>query len=164
MADARPTNTAQLLALIDAEWQPLLQLAARLTPDQMTRPDAGGWSPKDNLAHLAAWMRYMMRAYVHKMPGHEAMGIEAGKWKQLDENGINAVLFERNRDLTPAQVLEMLRSTYADVTADLRTVPFDDLLRPLREGPNGTLSVLDLVIGNTVEHFLEHRRNIEKGL
>jgi len=164
MANARPKDTSELLATIEAEWQALMQAVDRLTPEQMNRRDAGGWSPKDNLAHLAAWMNYMKRAYVHQMPAHEAMGIEAEKWKQLDETGINAVLFERNRDLPAAQVLDTLKSTYADVVADLRTVPFADLHRPVRPGSSGTLSVLDLVLGNTSEHFLEHRRNIEKGL
>src|SRR5512147_2901090 len=99
MTDERPKDTAELLARIDSEWQLLMQLVDRLTPEQMIKSDAGGWSPKDNLAHLAAWMKYMKRSHVHKMPGYEAMEIDADKWKELDENGINAVLFERNRNL-----------------------------------------------------------------
>ncbi len=164
MADARPQNTSELLALIEKQWQTLMQIVDRLTPEQMTRPDAGGWSPKDNLAHLAAWMGYMQRAYVHQMPSAEAMGIAPEKWKQLDENGINAVLFERNRDLPAAQVLDMLKSTYAGVVEDLRTVPFDGLQRVVRQGSNGPITVLDLVLGNTADHFAEHGQNIEKGL
>ena len=164
MADERPKDTAELLAVIDAEWQALMQLVDRLTPEQMTRRDAGGWSPKDNLAHLAAWMNYMTRSYVHKMPAAEAMGIEPAKWKELDENGINAVLFERNRDLPAAQVLDTLKSTYAGVVSDLRSVPFADLmLRTRPENPDSSL-VIDFVLGNTSDHFLEHRLNIEKGL
>lgn len=164
MAEARPTNTSELLATIDKEWQALMQLVERLTPEQMTRRDAGGWSPKDNLAHLAAWMGYMQRAYIHQVPGAEAMGIAPGKWKQLDETGINAVLFERNRDLPAAQVLETLKSTYAGVVAELRTLPFGDLQRPVRSGSNGPITVLDLVLGNTSDHFREHGANIAKTL
>ncbi len=164
MADARPKNTAELLRRIEEQWQALMQLVDRLTPQQMTRPDAGGWSPKDNLAHLASWMSYMQRAYVHQMPAAEAMGIEPAKWKQLDETGINAVLLERNRDLPAAQVLETLRSTYAGAVADLRTVPFEDLQRVVRQGSDGPITVLDLVLGNTADHFVEHGKNIEKGL
>lgn len=164
MAEARAKDTDELLAVIDAEWRALMQLVERLTPEQMTRRDAGGWSPKDNLAHLASWMNYMQRAYVHQMPSAEAMGIEADRWQQLDENGINAVLFERHRDLPAAQVLDMLKSTYAAVVADLQAVPFADLSRVVRQGSDGPLTVLDLVLGNTSDHFLEHRTNIEKGL
>lgn len=164
MADKRPENTAELLAVIDKQWQVLVQLVDRLTPGQMLHRDAGGWSPKDNLAHLATWMGYMQRAYVHQVPSPEAMGIEPEKWKQLDEDGINAVLFERNRDMPAAQVVDMLKSTYAAVVADLRSVPFDDLQRVVRQGSAGPVTVLDLVLGNTADHFAEHGRNIEKGL
>lgn len=164
MADARPKNTSELLARIEQEWQALIRVVDRLTPEQMIRRDAGGWSPKDNLAHLAAWMGYMQRAYVHQVPSAEAMGIEPAKWKQLDETGINAVLFERNRDRPAAQVLDTLKSTYADVVTDLRTVPFDSLQRVVRQGSDGPITVLDLVLGNTADHFAEHGHNIEKGL
>ncbi len=164
MADARPKNTPELLARIEKEWQALMQVVDRLAPGQMTRPDAGGWSPKDNLAHLAAWMGYMQRAYVHQVPAAEAMGIDPAKWQQLDETGINAVLFERNRELPAEQVLQTLKTTYAEVMADLPTVPFDDLQRVVRTGSDGPVTVLDLVLGNTADHFIEHGRNIEKTL
>ncbi len=164
MADARPKNTPELLARIEKEWQSLMQVVDRLTPEQMTRRDAGGWSPKDNLAHLASWMAYMQRAYIHQVPRAQAMGIDPEKWKQLDETGINAVLFERNRDLPAEQVLQTLKRTYVDVLADLRTVPFGDLQRVVRTGSDGPITVLDLVLGNTADHFIEHGRNIAKTL
>lgn len=164
MAEERPKDTTELLARIESEWQLLMQLVDRLTPEQMITPDSGGWSPKDNLAHLASWMKYMKRSHVHKMPGYEAMEIDPEKWKQLDENGINAVLLERNRPLSTAQVLDTLKSTYADVVADLRSVPFDDLLQRTRPENPDSGYVIDFVLGNTSDHFLEHRTNIEKGL
>ena len=162
MAEPLPGSTSELLSVIETEWKELMRTVDRLTPAQMTTPDAGGWSPKDNLAHLAAWMRYMKDAYLHKMPAHEAMGMDAAKFKQLDEDGINAVLFERNRDRSPGDVLQDLKSTYADIVATLRTTSFADLKKPLREsGPDKRL-VIDSVLANTSAHFLEHRLVIEK--
>ena len=52
----------------------------------MTTPDSGGWSPKDNLAHLSAWMQYMRGCYLEKKPAYEAMGIERAKYEKLDED------------------------------------------------------------------------------
>src|SRR5512141_1956768 len=124
MADALPRDTGELMALIETEWKALMQVVDRLTPQQMTTPDPGGWSPKDNLAHLAAWMHYMKKAGLDKIPAHAAMGIDAEKYKELDENGINAVLFERNRDRSVEDVLAGLKSTHADVLQGLRSVPF----------------------------------------
>jgi hypothetical protein len=164
MAEALPKSKSELLTLIESEWNALMKVAERLTPEQMTAPDAGGWSPKDNLAHLAAWMQYMKDAYLHKMPAHEAMGIEAEKYQQLDEAGINAILFERNRDRSTQDVLTSIRSTYADVIETLRAMPFDDLMKPLREsGPDKRL-VIESVLGNTSDHFREHRETIERSV
>ena len=53
----------------------------RLTPEQMTTPDPGGWSPKDNLAHLSAWMNFMLKSCLGTMPGYLALGIEEQKLK-----------------------------------------------------------------------------------
>ncbi len=162
MPETFPQNTAELLSTIEQEWNELMRVVDRLTPQQMTTPDAGGWSPKDNLAHLAAWMRYMKDAYLYKMPAHEAMGIEAEKLRGLDENGINAVLFERNRNRSATDVVDGLKSTYADVLQTLKVFPFPDLMKPLRpSGPDKRL-VIDSVLDNTSKHFREHRLTIEK--
>ena len=162
MAEPLPKSTSELLAVIEKEWDLLMQAVDRLTPEQMAAPDSGGWSPKDNLAHLTDWMSIMKASYLHNVPFHEAMGIEAQKLSQLDEDGENAVLFERNRHKSAPEVLGKLKSTYADILETLRSMPFAELMKPLREsGPDKRL-VIELVLGNTSEHFLEHRQVIER--
>ncbi len=164
MSNGLPQSTPELLALIEKEWNALLQVVDRLTPAQIVTLDAGGWSPKDNLAHLSTWMRYMKDAYLFKMPAYEAMGIPEEKYNALDMDGVNAVLLERNRERSAIDVLDELKTTYADIMQTLRGIPFADLMKPLREsGPDKRL-VIDTVLGNTAEHFREHRINIEKGL
>ena len=164
MAETLPKSTSELLAMIEKEWDELMRVVDRLTPEQMLRPDSGGWSPKDNLAHLTEWMAYTRASDLHKVPAHEVLRIPAEKLKQLDEDGENAVLFERNRHRTTADVLGGLKSAYADVVETLRATPFPDLMKPLREsGPSNRL-LIESVLGNTSEHFLEHRKVIEKAL
>ncbi len=164
MSTSLPRSMPELLALIEGEWTALQQVVSRLSPQQMTTPDAGGWSPKDNLAHLTVWMQYMKDAYLHKMPAHEAMGIPAEKLKDLDEDGENAIFFERNKDRSTADVLDGLKATYADVMKTLAVMSFEDLMKPLREsGPDKRL-VIEGVLGNTSDHFREHRLTIEKVL
>ncbi len=157
-----PQSTSELLKNIEEEWKALMKVVDRLTPEQMTTPDAGGWSPKDNLAHLNAWLRMMIDSYIHKMPDYQAMRIEAGQYKQLDMNGINAVLFERNRNRSAADVLSELKSTYAEALQAIQGVPYADLLKPMHEGKPERLG--DEVIWNTTDHFREHRQTIEKAL
>jgi hypothetical protein len=162
VAETLPRNTPELLAVIEDEWLALLRVVDRLTPKQMITPDSGGWSPKDNLAHLAAWMNIMKDAYIHKMPVHEALGIDAEEHKKLDEDGENAVLFLRYRDLQPEVVLAMLKASYADVIDTLRAMPFDELMMPLRAGGLDKRLVIESVLGNTSDHFKEHRQTIER--
>jgi hypothetical protein len=162
MAHSFPESTSELLVLIDQEWNALMQVVDRLTADQMTTPDSGGWSPKDNLAHLAAWMRLMVDAYLYKMLDHQAMGIEAEQFEQLDTDGINAVLFERDRNRTTPEVLNELKTIYSDVVRALQGVPYAELMEPLRE--SGPERLIDEVLWNTSEHFREHRLTIEKVL
>jgi hypothetical protein len=164
MTKALPKNTAELLAEIESEWQELMRVVDRLTPEQMTRPDDGGWSPKDNLAHLAEWMRIMKSSYLGNVPAAEAMGIDEERLKQLDEDGENAVLFERNRGRTVPDVVDGLKATYAEVLKTLRGMSFADLMKPLRaSGPDKRL-VIESVRGNTSEHFREHRQVLERSM
>lgn len=162
MADKLPQTTMDLLSKIEAEWSALMLVIDKLTPTQMITPDSGGWSPKDNLAHLAVWMNFMLESHLDKKPAHEAMGMDSQAYKQLDETGINAVLFERNRARTVSDVLEDLKRTYAKVITKLRDMPFTDLMKPRRENDPEKQPVILWVLGDTSEHFTEHRAVIEK--
>src|SRR5262245_30821522 len=110
--DSYPESKEELMSAIDREWKALLQVISLLSPAQMTRPDSGGWSPKDNLSHLSTWMTFMRRAYLGGEPSYLAMGMDAEKYKTLDEDGINAVIFERNRNRTTDDVIAELKKSY----------------------------------------------------
>lgn len=163
MTDKLPANMAELLSEIEREWKELWRTVGRLSPEQMTAPDPGGWSPKDNLAHLGEWMHYMQACYLYGRPAHEAMNIEAATYAGLDEDGVNAVVFERNRERPVSDVLDGLKRTYGAVLESIRNMRFEDLLKPLRSDPEKR-PLIQWVLGNTSEHFLEHRQNIEKHL
>ena len=164
MADNFPKTTSELLSEIDHEWLALMKVVKKLSPRQMTSPDSGGWSPKDNLAHLAFWMHFMQEASLNKKPAHEVFGVDAATLAGLDEDAENAMIFERDRARSTADVLADLERTYAAVIAALKKVPFADLMKPL-SGNNPTKRlVMASVLGNTSEHFAEHRQVIERKL
>jgi hypothetical protein len=162
MADKFPKNTPELLSEIEREWLELQKAIKKLTEEQMTAPDPGGWSPKDNLAHLAAWMHIMHDAYLNKKPAHEVMEIDAATLAGLNEDEENAILFERDRNRTTADVLAGLDDTYAKVVETLKKTPFADLMKPIRDNDPEKRLVILSVLGNTSEHFVEHRRIIER--
>jgi len=84
--------------------------------------------------------------------------------KDWDFNVINPVLFERNRNRPAQEVLDELRRVYATLVEKLRAMSFDDLLRPRHADDPEKRPVLMWVLGDTTEHFAEHRATIEKML
>ncbi len=163
MAQNEPSSMAELLSDIEREWKALMAVVSRIKPEQMTKPDAGGWSPKDNLAHLAAWMRALMDYHMDGRPIEDVLDLPRRRKEPWDDDSVNAVLVERNRSRPAGEVLKELNRVYMELTAKLRSRPFEDLLKPRSRDPQGK-TVLSYVLGNTTEHFAEHRATIEKAL
>ncbi|KAA0261676.1 MAG: ClbS/DfsB family four-helix bundle protein, partial [Chloroflexi bacterium] len=125
-----PGNKKELMAAIEHEWTLLINLADSLTDEQMSTPDAGGWSPRDNLAHLAEWMHILMGYHMDRRPAHEVMGVSEDVTKGWDMEVINPVLFERNKNRSRSDVMDGLKTVYNQLIAKLEATPFEDLLKP----------------------------------
>ena len=163
--NSQPQTKEELFSLIAREWDLLLALVAKLDEKQMSTPDAGGWSPKDNLAHLAEWMNILLGYHMDRRPSHEVIGVApevtAADW---DYNRINQILFGRNRDRSIEDVLGGLKSVHARVIERLESTPFEELLKPRFPEHSDSPPLLGYVLGNTSGHFEEHRENMEKAL
>jgi len=159
-----PGNKHELLAVIAHEWGLLMDAISKLDKTQMTTPDEGGWSPKDNLAHLGEWMKIMLEHHIDRRPAHEVLGVSEDVTKDWDMEVINPVLFERNKDRSIEDVLAWVKQVYVDVTAKLEAMTFDDLLAQRHEDDPERRPLLLWVIGDTSAHFAEHRETIEKML
>jgi len=125
-----PGNKSDLLSAIEREWGLLIRLAENLTETQMTTLDEGGWSPRDNLAHLSEWMKVLMGHHMDRRPSHEVLGISEEVTKGWDMEIINPVLFERNRGRSIQDVLDELKQVYGRLLSKLASMPFEDLLQP----------------------------------
>jgi hypothetical protein len=159
-----PKDKPELMAAIEREWKLLMNVAEKLTDTQMTTPDEGGWSPKDNLAHLSEWMKVLMGVHLDRRPSHEALGVSEDVTKGWDMEIINPVLFKRNRDRSRQDVLDELKQVYGQLTAKLESMTFEDLLKPRHEDDLEKRPLLLWVLGNTTDHFVEHRETIEKAI
>jgi hypothetical protein len=158
-----PKDKEDLMLGIDREWTALMRLIESLTPEEMTTPDSGGWSPKDNLAHLSAWMRFMLESELGGVPAHITLGIDEQKLKGMSEDEENAVLFERNRARSTDDILSELKSTYQKTVKTLNNISFSNLMKLLNDDPSQR-PLLESVLGNTSEHFAEHRGYIERAV
>lgn len=160
-----PGSKSELLAAIEREWKSLMEVVAKLQKaDKLTAPDAGGWSPKDNLAHLTEWMNILMGYHMDKHPAHEVMRVEPEVVRGWDMETINPVLFERNRNRSSSDVLDELRRVYAELVKKLDALPFEELMKPRRADDPEKRLLLLWVLGDSAEHFAEHRATIEKML
>ncbi len=159
-----PESSDELMTDIEREWNALMAVVDRLTPEQMTSPDEGGWSPKDNLAHLGEWMNVLMGYHMDKRPSHEVLGVAPEVTEAWDMEVINPVLFERNLERSTAEVLSELRGVYNELFGKLKSMPFEELLKPRHADDPEKRPMLLWVLGDTTEHFAEHRETIEKRL
>lgn len=157
-----PTTKQELLHRIRERHADMEQLLASLSADQMTAPVlAAGWSVKDSLAHLAAWETRMLdwignfqhgEPVLRWAPGFEIEG-ENGEQQM---NRFNAYLFERNKTRELRDVLDEFRATFTRIVETIEALNdaeiFDENHIPARNGA----PLLDLIIGDTYEHYDEH--------
>jgi uncharacterized protein len=158
---------AALMAGIDENWRALNQVLdqlgeAGLAADQ----DSQGWTVKDHIGHVAAWER-SARYFLEGKPRHEALGVDEALFREGDDDKINAAIREQQRHRSAADLLAELRQEHRQLMALLEPMSDDDLQKPLRHfDPNvrsaaADRPVLDLIYGNTADHFREHHRWIE---
>ena len=88
---------------------------------KMLTPDADGWSPKDNLAHLTEWMKILIGYHLDNRPSHEVLGAAPEVTKDWDSDVRNKFLFERNRRRSVEEVKDELKRVYALVVARLKS-------------------------------------------
>lgn len=157
-----PKDTSELMSAIEQEWQSLMEVVSKLDEAKMSTPDEGGWTPKDNLAHLAEWLVILMGYHMDKRPAHEVLGVPSTALPEWKIEVINPLLFERNRNRSTEDVLNELRRAYAAVTAKLNATPFEDLFKPRHAHDPEKSPLMLWVLGDTTEHFAEHRETIEK--
>ena len=159
-----PRTKEELMRQISGEWAVLMDTVRRLSAEQMVRPDEGGWSPKDNLVHLAEWMKILMGYHMDHRPSDEVVGLPLEPTADWDFDLINKLLFERNRDRTVEDVLSELESVYGQLTTRLEAMSFAELMKPRWADDPERQPLLNWVLGDTTEHFAEHRATIEKSM
>ena len=102
--------------------------------------------------------------HLQGQPPHTVLQIDEKQFKQLDENGLNAVLYQRSKDQSVADVLAGLQRSHAQVVADLERWSYEDLMKPHYPDDPEANPLMNWVVGNTYEHYQEHLANIQKAM
>lgn len=148
-----------LLTEIEKGWNVLNAFLSGLTDAQIAVPtDAGGWTIKDHLAHLAVW-EDGVNALLARENRRERMQIDEATWATGDDDKINEVIYARVRDMPLDAVQKLFRSVHEELIEKINALSDDELRSPFRIfNPNSTSDrqVMGAVVGSTFAHYYTH--------
>jgi hypothetical protein len=162
----RSTNTkAELLASIEPAWIDLNRALDRLTDLQKTTiKDTQGWAVKDHLVHLAAWERSTV-FFLQGQPRHIGLGIDQALYRDGSVDEVNAAIFQQHKEMPLNEAMEQLHNVHQQLLQLLQPLTEADLRKPYREfladEPGDERLAIDVIYGNTSEHYKEHLEWIE---
>lgn len=157
MEDTTLSPKSQFVTEIDEAWEAFNAYLVTLNGNQMTTlHDKRGWTVKDHLTHIIAWEQSIL-FYFQGKPRFEALGIH----EKMDFDEQNEVIRRQHEHISLNEVLVQLQQTHAELMEIVKNLSNEDLTRPYRSYPSGTpaseqRSVMDLIRGDTSEHFNEH--------
>ena len=149
------------LQRIRARWDDLL---GQVPAERMTLPGAAGaWSPKDVIAHVAAYEEWMalqlsgvLRGETHEI--HAANVPPEADTLDIDQR--NQVLYALHRDRALVDILSYAREVYYGLLANLQALPAAAYARTDYAWTRGQ-SVGQAIAGNTFVHYEDHIPAIE---
>jgi hypothetical protein len=159
MASA-PKSLDDLMERINTTWAAVQAGVANLSEAQLNTPDAGGWSIKDNLAHLAAWERALLYIHIEGQPASEVWELDEATLKDMQL--INEATQKRSAARSVAAVLAESKATHAKLVKALSQMDFARLQAPRYPNQPKRGKLLAWVIGDTYDHYAEHGAYIQK--
>jgi hypothetical protein len=160
-----PTSKVELNERISRSYAALEQTIGQLSDEQLTAPIDGSWSAKDLIAHLAAWEQVMLHFHVGGRPFAEVTRLTSVPYGSTSVDQINEAFYQRDRDIPLAQVLQSFRSSHQELLATLDRMSEADLFKPytpVGRGPDSAGQLIDWVIGDSYEHYDEHRATMQR--
>ncbi len=156
-----PTNKAEILAAMEANWTALQTFLQVLTPEQLAVLDPNGWTIKDHLAHLVDWEIGVV-ALLTGRSRWAAMGINETTGHANEIDALNTILHEQAKTKSVSQVLAELATTHQELLTVLTGLSDADLYRPYNDYAgneplsNGSQAVIYHIVNNSSEHYAEH--------
>jgi hypothetical protein len=160
--DNTPVTTAEMLRQMQAGWDELQAYVKRLTPEQLTTPtDAGGWTAKDHIIHLAVWADGVEARLIDDSR-QARMGISDATWKsdwKVDDFfSINDEIFRQHKNESLDAVLMTFKTVHEQIANSVSKLSDADLMRPSFDPVSpSTHTIASLIAGNTFGHYAEHR-------
>ncbi len=148
----------ELLNVLARSHADLLAVLDGFSADEFSQLEAGYWTPKEILAHIAVW-NDVCSSYLEELDQGRPISLH-----QETTQEINARTWERDRHLSASQVRAQETASFQQVLDHVRQLDEDLLNRELRgPWPEITESMpLYKVIGiDTYEHYQQHNQDID---
>lgn len=161
-----PKNKDEALVVMARERDALEKTIVGLTEAQLTTPGAEGWSIKDHLMHLAVWEQGVV-ASLNKQSRYTAMGLSRDEWVSKNGDELNALIFERNKVRSLADVRKAFHDSHQQMLDVLSRLTDEDLNKAywryaLEAAKDDQRPMFALIAGNTFGHYAEHREWIQQ--
>jgi DinB family protein len=159
-----PRTKADLLRRIRAGRAAFDAALAAIPPEIVERPvlDDGG-SVKDLVAHVAAYEQWTAAQIAAANEGRQPTDLELYGVDDVpddpegwDLDRQNAAIRARHAGLSFPEALAFAERSFDRLLTALSTTPDDDLTRPGAQSWTGREAVIDLVPGQTYEHYADH--------
>jgi hypothetical protein len=157
-----PTTMAELRERINSSYAALEQTIAQLSDKQLIAPIDGSWSAKDILAHIVAWAQVTIHFHVGGRRFEEVTQLTSVPYATTPVDQINEAFYQRDRDIPLAQVLQSFRSSHQELLAMLDRMSEADLFKPYTPAGRGTGQLIEWVIGDSYDHYDEHRATMQR--
>lgn len=140
----------------------LEETLSKLSQSDMLKPEFdGGWTGKDIVAHIFSWEELMVKwinmALANKTPTDPPQSDES-----IDN--MNAEIFANNQNRDLLGILREFKTSHQKALQTIEKLSEDELNDPDRYPWRNGRPLWLLVMGNTWEHYQEHRRDIEAWL
>ena len=158
-------SKAQLMTKLERAWNALQSTLAESNEDDLTtRTDAAGWTPKDHLAHLAAWSNSALVMVRDGKPQWEGLGVDKAMFDTEGYEQKNEAVRQQTADWSLDQVTSHLTEIHREVVRVLEGMSDADLARPCSSYVEGgqDFEIVHKINGNGPDHYDEHRAYIEK--
>jgi len=156
---------AELLTIIEANWNKLNIALNRLTDSQKTAiKDTKGWTVKDHIIHLAVWEQSVIY-FLQGQPRYKGLGIT----KDLYENGsgddINESIFQQYKEISLTEASKQLHDIHKKLLQEIQPLTDADLNKTypqyLPDEIGDDRLTIQVISSNTGGHFAEHLNWIE---
>jgi len=151
-----------LFGQMRASYEQVEAALAALAPERwQASARSDGWTVKDSVAHMTAWLERLVEAAEaaqgSKPPRQPVSGLS-----DADVDAWNAEVYAAHRDDTAEQTLGAFRAAYGALTSKLNALTWDDLAAVGRYEWLGAPPLWRIIAEDTWEHFDEHLPEIER--